>query len=456
MNKYLILDEPHNTTKSFYVGEQKILAPSFMVEIKGEEDIEALLRYSNALESNTPIVVPAYRWLSQISTPRFKQTDLSKISIGTLIKDRPIIFYEPPEFFRYSLSTNLVTYALKGDKQKAKKFYTFLKKKDTVNALNCLPEFFRPFVERQILSIYKDKKLEAPIEENKKNDVKSGWLDQRVVESYPAHMAEIVNDANKMPCAAIVPTVPPLLRHSEKTLLDRINSTNKYTALLCKLMSAERRIPTICYYHLYIDAGIFENEKEIAMTLRILEKGLENYEFCGVAITLTDYESVAMKGNFSKIESFINDVVNISHSMWLPVILFRSGWFGLYLTDCGVQAFSSLMNGNPEYVRGGGIKEEEDKYGKVPLIDVCRELNLTEVKAYLTKYNEFPKVTNLPYKPDRGNFINPIKYRVNFSKPMRLIHVEEARRIRHGQIGNVRNPAKRYFERSDHKILKNI
>lgn len=457
MNKYLILDEPHKKTKSFFIGDYKIPAPCFMSEIKGEEDVEVHLRFSYALEPNSPIIVPAYRWLSLIDTPRFKQADLTKISVIKLIKEYPIIFYEPPELFRYSLSTNLITYAFKGDKQKSNRFYTHLKKKDTYNAINCLPDFFRPFAEKQIKSLYLDKKLDPPLGVNEKNDVKSGWFEQLVVDSYPSHMAEIINDASKMPCSAVVPTVPPLIKNSERTLLERIQSTNTYTAWLCKIMSSKGHRPINSYYHLYIDNSILESENEQNKALRILETGLENQEFCGIALTISDCEAAVREGDF-KIETFVNEVINRSHSLWLPVILLRSGWYGLYLTDYGIQAFSSLLNGNSEYVRGGGIKEEDNKYGKVPIIDLCTELNFSDVKKYLDKWGELPKVKNLPYKPDKGLLSNNNhrKYRINFSKPMRFIHVEEARRIRQGQLDNVRNPARRYFERSKHKILKNI
>jgi hypothetical protein len=455
MLKHLVLDEPHRTTTSFSIGPHKIPAPCFMPEIKGDEDIEVLLKYSNALETNTPIIVPAYRWLSMISNPRFRLSDIFKISISELIKNRPLIFYEPPELFRYTLSTNLITYGLKGDRQKARIFNALLKKGDTANALRHLPEFFRPFASRQIKSIYKDKKFEIPNDIRETKDVRSGWLDKQIVDSYGAHMAEIINDAMKMPFASVIPTVPPLLKSSERTIFERILSTNIYTSLLCKKMSKGRSNPVKPYFHLYIDSSILET-KDQNFALNILENGIERHDFCGVALTLVGYESMATKGKFNKIESFITDIVNISHSCGLPVLLPRSGWYGLYFADHGIQAFGDLMNGKPKYIRGGGIQDENDKYGKTPLIDDCMDLNYSDVKQYLKKHGEFPKVANLPFRPDLGELSNHKKYRINFGKPMRLVHIEESRRIRQGQIDDVRNPARRYFEKSEHPMLKNI
>ena len=453
--EYLTYDKPKNNTTSFYIGDVKIPSPCFIPEIKGAEDIEVLLRFSNALDSNTPIIVPAYRWLSLLSNPRYKLTDINKISILKLIKEHPLLFYEPPEFFRYTLSKNIVTYCLKGNKQEARKFNSFLKKGNTSEALSYLPEFFKPFVERQIGSIYKEHKFEVPLEVPVKNDVKGGWFDPIIEDSYGLHMAEIISDAIKMPNASIIPTVPPLMKSSEKTMLERINSTNALTSILCNKMSRGRDNKVQSYFHLYVDTSILDSKNDQLIAQKILETGLENHDFCGVAITLSGYKSAAMNGKLNQIEQFISDIVNVSHSFKMPVFLLRSGWYGLRLSDNGIQAFSGLMNGNPRYVRGGGMKNREDAYGKVPLIDSCVELNYQDVNKYLKKHGEFPKVPNLPTKPDKGLFTNPLKYRINFAKPMRLIHIEEARRIRNGQLKDNRNPAKLYFERSDHQFLKN-
>ena len=454
--EYLMIDEPARTTNSFLTGSFTIPAPCFIPEIKGEEDIEVLLRFSKALDSHTPIIVPGYRWSAFISNPRFRFSDFDKINILDLVKNHPIIFYEPPEFFRYSLSKTFVTYCLKGDRQKARKFNKDLKMGNMANALSHIPEFFKPFVERQIGSIYKDNKINIPAEINRKNDVRNGWHDQRVEDSYATHMAEIINEALKMPSAVVIPTVPPILKNSERTIFERTFSTNVYTSLLCKKMSEEKRNPVRPYFHLNVDRSILASKNDQNFALNILENGLAGYEFCGIALTLAGYESTAIDGKFNKIEKFVTDIVNVSHSYRVPVLLPRSGWFGLSLVDQGIQAFGGLLNGQPKYIRGGGIGKEEDKYGKAPLIDDCKELNLTDVKQYIKKYGEFPKVPNLPSKPDSGDLSNPLKYRINFAKPMRLIHVEEARRLREGQLKEVINPARRYLERSKHQLLMNV
>lgn len=60
---------------------------------------------------------------------------------------------------------------------------------------------------------------------------------------------------------------------------------------------------------------------------------------------------------------------------------------------------------------------------------------------------------NLPRKPAKEDLDNPKFYRERIAKPMRLIHVEEARRIRKEKSKGIQSPAKKYLERSSHIYL---
>ncbi len=450
--KYLIVDEPERKTRSFVLGGYTIAAPSYIPEIGGNEDVEVLLKFSRALERNNPIMVPGYRWASMAANPRYKNGDLvaGRIGISELLVEHPAVFYEPPEMFRYSKRRKLITYALKGDRQLAKNFRKALEEGDTNKALAILPEFFRPFARRQLKAIYNSFELDPPTDIGKTGDIDGAWFDREAVDSYPAHIGEIINDAAGMPRAAIIPTVPPLMKTSEGSIRNRILSTNRVTSFLCRINTGESANPVRSYFHLYVDTSIIGTDVE-QRALDILERGLDIAEFCGVAVTITSYED---SGRLAGISNFINEVVNRSHSNNLPVILPRSDWYGLFLTDCGVQAFSSMLNGRPEYAAGGGDIEAEDKFGKVPVIDVCREMKLQELREFMGRNGGLSQVPNLPNQLDLGLLASDSKYRINFAKPQRMIHVEEARRIRRGQLDDVRNPAKRYFERSEHERLR--
>lgn len=456
--KYLLRDQPSGSTKSFVIEKTKISGPVFIPEIKSEEDIEVLLRFSNVLSPNNPILVPANKWMTQLANPHFHHPDVLRgmVSVAQLIKEHPIMFYEPPEFFRYTMPKQLITYAFKSNRKTSQQFYAFLKKGDEERAFNLVPAFFKPFLNRQMASLYEDSKIKIP--EGRGDDekhIERGWLE--VSKSYVEHMTEIILYALKMPTSTIIPTVPPLLKSSDQAYIPRIEATNRLTSILCKKYSEESEKDLKCYFHMYVDSSTLQQGTgNSAKTITdILEIGLDKGDYCGVALTFTGYETMAKSGGMIKVEHLINEVVNIchTHQIPLPVFLPRSGWYGLYLTDYDIQAFGGLFNGKPVYLRGGGIRNEDDKYGKTPLIDHGIELSRRDVANFINQHNEFPKVDGLPKRPEIAVVNDPKKYRISFSKPMRLIHSEEARRVRIAKSQGAQSPAKRYFEHTEHPLL---
>jgi len=455
---YLVKDTPSKATKSFIIGNMRIPGPVFIPEIKSEEDIEVLLKYSQALNYHSPILVPASKWMKQIETPRFSNPDFStnRINIIQLVKEHPILFYEPPELFRYAMGKQLLSYALSGNKSLLTKFKKGLMSGDEIQSLELVPRFFKPFLERQMNLVYNDLNI-SPIAEREKDQfrVERGWLHPIVAESYSEHMTSIVVDALKMPNSAIIPPVPPLLKSCEYTYLQRTLSANKLTNLLCEELSDGRTKNLSSYFHLYLDSTLLQEGtgNNISTIIKLLDDGLDNGNYCGVALTFTSYETMGSQGKSRKIETLINEIVNISHSHRLPVILPRSGWYGLYHTDQDIQGFGGLLNGKEKYQRGGGVKNRDDIFGKTPLIDYGVELTRREVISFINQHGEFPRVEGLPRKPDIGFIDDPLRYRINFSKAMRLVHAEEAKRVRDARIKGVQNPAQRYFERIEHPHL---
>ncbi|RLI77234.1 hypothetical protein DRP05_10715 [Archaeoglobales archaeon] len=194
----------------------------------------------------------------------------------------------------------------------------------------------------------------------------------------------------------------------------------------------------------------------VPQIVEAFEEELSTGDYCGVAITTNGYQTACSKGKFDAIEGFIQEIINIAHENYLPVVLPRSGWYGLYLTDYGIQAFSSLLNGAERYTPRGGRGEPEDQYGKVPVYGICKEFRYRELLRHLKTYGELPDIPGLPRRPDPDAIGNPRKFRILFGKPWRLSHCQEAREVRDGLIHGVKSPAKRYFERSKHPHLKNI
>jgi hypothetical protein len=461
---FLIYDSPAGETTSFVAGNAIVQAPAYIPEIKGDEDIKALLRFSSVLPQGSPIIAPANRWTQLISNPLLgPKAPLGGLTpIDKFLPQHPIYFYDPPELFRYTFGEELVRYALKGEG--IKEFNSHLKKNEMDEAIEMVPPFFRPFVQRQMTSILS--KLNITNEDSRKSPphVEKAWLEDQIDEAYVPYIYDIAAEALRMPSAILIPPVPPLKKNSESTYVSRVVSSNRAASLICKDLSkksepnqGEEMHAIYPYFHLCIDWNVTEDRQGIdAETIRnTLENGLDLGTFAGVAVTITGYENAAKNRSLARIEHLINEIVNVSSQHVLPVILPRSGWFGLSLTDLEVQGFSSLLNGNYRYTPRGGGANTEDSYGKVPMIDACCDLKFHEVMEHLRKYKEFPSVAGLPRKPSKEELDSPALFRERFAKPMRLIHMEEAHRLRAAKLKGIQSPAKHYFAKSKNEYLRN-
>ncbi len=449
MRTQYLFQEATGITK-YVVGKKTVNAPSFIPEIGGLEDMEVILRFAiRALEEGTPILISSRNWKASVNNPRFITTSLfpSRMNLKQLIKRHPIIFYEPPELFRYSMPELILNHAL--NSRRKKEFKRLLHQGKEDEAIKLVPEFYRPFVERQISSIYRTI-LKQSVKRSPPHVV-DAWRDDDVKRAYFGYIFNILVEASKVPNSAVIPSVPPLLQSSYQDLLKTARLANLAALFASARLSSS--LPGGVYYHLYVDWMCLRDYDFLPIITAILDTDLKTHDFCGVAVTLTGYEKAQEKGEFDRIESFINEIVNVSHQHNLPVILPRSKWEGLYLTDLGVQSFSSLLNGNRKYEYGGGIRSKEDQFGKVPLPNAAKEVRVADVKRIVSKYGGFPNILGLPVKPSSVAFNKPKLYRLEFAKPWRLSHSYEAKLVRDGLAKGVRNPAKMYLENSKHPFF---
>jgi hypothetical protein len=324
-----------------------------------------------------------------------------------------------------------------------------------------IPPFFQPFVEAQLLTISKALDIQTDIKRN--GDVYRAWLDPRISDYYRTYITNNVKMALKSPNSTIIPPVPQLRKDTPDSIKRRILSSNRATSRICYETKEENR-QIFPYFHLYIDLNIFDNDDQnnqntvfSLLNDGITHKTYNNYS--GVALTLVGYESSLDKYRSNQLKNFISEIVNICHEKTpsLPVILLRSSWYGLYFADYGIQAFSSLLNGNLKYSQGsGGTISPNDRFGKVPIIDLCIDVDIEYVKNHLSELDEFPQVEGLPTIPQPEYFKNEMLWRTKFSKPLRLIHIEEGKRIRKSTLEGTINPSKHYFSKSKHRYLQDL
>ena len=460
---YLRHDNPSKTATSFKVGNVFYPAPAYIPEIKGEEDLNVLLENTQAIPAGNPILIPSNRWADLVH-PLYYQHNLfgKNIPIRDFIQNYSLIFYDPPEFFRGVYGEKLLDYAISGKPNSKQNFKSKLKNKDLPGAINEIPPFFQPFVEAQLFTI--GKSFDIELDKNHNGDVYRAWLDTKINEYYPIYIANNVNMALKSPNSTIIPLVPQLKKDTPDSIKRRILSSNAATSRICYEMKRENK-QILPYFHLYIDSNIFDTDGQNTphTVFKLLNAGVThgNYynNYSGVAVTFTGYETIIQNHKFLQLRNFINEIVNICHEKTpsLPVILPRSSWYGLYFTDYGVQAFSSLLNGNLKYSQGsGGTISPNNRFGKMPIIDLCIDADMSYVKDHLSELDELPHVDGLPTIPQPEYFNDAELYRIKFSKPMRLIHIEEGRRIRKATLEGTLTPSKHYFSKSQHLYLKNL
>ncbi|RLI77233.1 hypothetical protein DRP05_10710 [Archaeoglobales archaeon] len=159
--QFLIYDDNGRSTR-FIIGTKEIAAPAFIPEIKNSEDLEVLLRFENALDVNNPIMVPTNLWKSFVENPKFKKRSFDRISLPELVWGHPILFYEPPELFRYKMPEVFLLYSVGGNSSKKKEIIKHLKAGNVEAALNVIHPVYRGFMRRQIYELCESKKIPIP------------------------------------------------------------------------------------------------------------------------------------------------------------------------------------------------------------------------------------------------------------------------------------------------------
>lgn len=442
-----------------------IEAPLFTPEIGGPEGLQALLNAKGALGNQTPIAVAGYRWRDIRSKPRFKN---SRTEIKDLVANHPIYYYEPVELFRYTLPQTLVTYGLQGDQSRSRSFYSSLRKGEVGRAISMLPKFFQPFVEAEIKSLCSDKGIDIPAgyQSQGSGKIHEAWRDKRADTGFTGYFEYLANDAANSPNSAIIVPVPPVMKTTGQDVISRTIGFNSYMKDLCMAKWNEASAGAVtAYLHFYVDQGVFDpkNNQNDQRVINAIGSEVTAGDYAGVALTISNYENIWKKGNESRLEQFITEVSSIARENHLPVILPRSGYFGMHLTDHGVQNYSRLMNGNSVYNRRSGGIDERSRYGTVPIYGSAIDVNVEQLETILNRnggslhpvpgVDDSPRSFNSPGSSYEAIYGKANRFRIEFGKPRRMVHLLEAKELRQAIEAGTADPARRYLERSDHPQL---
>lgn len=423
-------------------------------EVKGAEGLEALRRGRNALTDGDPLTISGFKAPQIRSQPRFKQY---RDQIEALFTERPIYYYEPVELFRYRRPRQLVTYSFRGDVPDIKEFYSQIRDREFESAIERLPSFTQPFVEAQFDSLL-DTRDNLPDDQDTietTDRVHEVWRDAD--QGYPSFIDGILDEADNTPDSAVIPPVPPVLQSSGQDVIKRTVGYNDLVWEKCKSSFEDTSAgTTTAYLHFYVDKGIFgpsnNNEKKV---LDAIKQQLKKRPYAGVAVTVSNLKNIWDAGYEGALERFVSELEVISHDHSVPLVAPRSGYYGMYLTDYGVDIFSSLMNGNLELNRKSGAPGGAAMYGKLPIYDMCDDVtvdNLTNILA--RRQGRLYSVNGIPDSPPVFNpntndvedqFGKPKQFRVKFGKQRRLVHNKEARELQEEIKRGTPNPASHYF-----------
>lgn len=465
MNNPLVYTNEEGLDEVSIADAQHIETPTYSPEIASGEDLEVVFRYRRVLDDGAPIFVPGYRWQEIRTKPKFREVEPE---IRDLIRNHPTLYYEPVELFRYRRPRKLVSHAFRGSQSKSQKFYKKLRNGEYDDAIDSLPTFFQPFVEAQLEPLL-DRVEGASVPphlEGTASKATEAWRDNRANSGYENYFAEIAKDAQRSPNTAIIPPVPPVQKSSEPNVISRVRGSNIGMRTTVDVVNEARfGDPLRTYFHAYVDYNILKSGTDVDEDLlTMMRQELEEGDYAGVAVTLTNYHKAWDGGLSVRIESFINDIANIATENRLPLILPRSGWYGGYLTDHGAHIFSSLLNGNEVYnSRSGGVSKEA-AYGTTPFYGDCLDLPIDD--AFEAMKNTSGQATHIPGLPDvppqfderakdwEDRLGSSTDYRKQFSKARRLLHAEEAREWREAiHNSQTATPARMYFKKSEHNDL---
>lgn len=477
-------------TQEIQIGSaDSIATPVFGPEIKGAEDLIAILNHLDVLEPNNPIFVPGHRWrkLRDQETTGGQQEKLAK-----LLTDHPILMYEPPELFRFSLGGSLVTYALKGSRPRKSDFNSELKNLNVDAALSILPAFFQEFARAQLSKLYTSAKLgeknapDSPSEIAVPTQIQEAELNLSVAEVWQYRVTDsmlsdyfitLIRDALSFDNAdiAIIPPVPPL-RRSDDDIVENVFDVNETMLYLCDRFSSIETNSVFPYLHLYVDQGIFAEDSDVRYEiLQQLREEIQS-EYTGLSLTVSGYEQIWDNEWDGKFESFVTELNNICKENYIPIVCPRSEYYGAYLSDLNVNIFGSLLRKKQQYydqIGGPGVVQ---MYSSIPDIENGSFMNILELDRHLVENGELAEISGLKGRPDnyppyekeplediiadgdeyeaiKSRFQTPSAHRKYMGKPRWLTFVEFARRLRDGRREGLLSPAKTYLKDTEHDHL---
>lgn len=453
--------------RRFRIGEfAEVPDPVYVPELKGAEGLHAILDHIEALEPQNPVMVPAAKW-SWLRTKREIRTRANENDsetggdeIEALESGHPIFFYDPPELYNYRRTKALMNYVLKNPKWNKEKFENYLVRDEPDKALREVPQIHHPFIHANPNRLLEEVDGADKVDKAKVNSTDHAWITLEE-ENLRGYYHQLTNDAKPVRSAVMIAPVPQMSAEWNRKLSSAWTSSNSVMLDIATSKNVE------CYFHTYLDYRALDPESgrdTAANCLRIIDNEVASKGYTGIALTVHKPHKIWQTGRSARLDTFVQRLSTIGSENGLPIICPRSEWFGSYLSDFGIQGFSSLLNGQwqyPRYSTDGG-PTGVDTYGKTMIPKEARALPLysedgPNLDSYIEENGGLPDVLGLPsvpprYDPEGGNlkekYGTDYHFRRTFGKPRRLAHVYEARQFRQQKLDGVEQPAREYLVES--------
>ncbi len=243
---------------------------------------------------------------------------------------------------------------------------------------------------------------------------------------------------------------------------------NIYNNAAAKLLEKSKK-ELYLLYNLTLNSNIFTKyNNEIMENIKsyITEIFLnKDKNFHGLYVRIRGIDKLPNKKNFKDIRplflEFMAWLGSLSKAFQLPVFLVRSGYYGFYGLEHGIQAFSDTTSGNlgdiQDIRKGEFHPKKEMLYGKTLLIDDCVELTKEQLGIYIKDKGRLPRLAGVLDKPTDKQNNNPTEFRNHFSKPRRYAtRREEIKRLRQSIKKKEIDSLEQYLSRCDNKDLKKL
>lgn len=406
--------------------QKKAIFPNTMIELKGSQDIVSVLYHHNNISENSPMII--------------------SLPFATDIRRKATFLENLPIRLRPSFS------------------FDDLKKNHVMIADPC-PEAFwlkRPELRNKFKEIPKVPSGFCDVFDEYETQTYAAWADAAARGDFANFTDALIRFEESFGFDFFVPPAPVVDVSTPSSPL----YVNSYNVAVSKIMEKSKKdLPLL--YNLTINSNVFSNyNNEVMENIKSYiteEFQLHKKRFHGLYVRVRGIDQLSSRKNYDDVKPYILEFLSwlgsLSKTFQVPVFLVKSGYYGYYALEKGIQAFSEPTSGDlgdiKDIKKGKSHPKKERLYGKTLIIDECIELNKKDFDNYIKKHGRLPKLKDLPDKPTDEQYKNPTLFRDHFSKPRRYeTRKQEIKRLKKSMSKNELDAVEQYISRCENEELK--